>query len=46
MVPTICLERPVDIPGLLGGTATEGTVFPTMTDIDESAPDAVPDRAT
>ncbi len=51
MVPTICLERPVDIPGLLGGTATEGTVFPTMTDIDGSAPDtapetSAPDRAT
>ncbi|MDT7731591.1 MAG: polymerase sigma-70 factor, subfamily [Mycobacterium sp.] len=51
MVPTICLERPVDIPGLLGGTATEGTVFPTMTDIDGSAPDTAPetsepDRAT
>jgi len=39
LVPTICLERPVDIPGLLGRTATEGTVFPTMTDIDGSAPD-------
>ena len=42
----ICLERPVDIPGLFGGAATEGTVFPTMTDIDGSAPDTVPDRAT
>ena len=39
MVPTICLERPVDLPGLFGGAATEGTVFPTMTDIDGSAPD-------
>src|ERR1700754_1366167 len=47
----MCLERPVDVPGLLGGTATEGTVFPTMTDIDGSAPDTAPetsepDRAT
>jgi RNA polymerase sigma-70 factor, ECF subfamily len=35
-----CLERPVDIPGLFGGAATEGTVFPTMTDIDGSGPDS------
>jgi len=51
LVPAICLERPVDISGLFGGAATEGTVFPTMTDIDGSAPDAAPetsaqDRAT
>lgn len=26
------LPRPVDLPGLFGGTATEGTVFPTVTD--------------
>ncbi len=45
MVPTICLERPVDIPGLLGGTATEGTVFPAMTDIDGSAPDTAPETS-
>ena len=44
-MPTICLERPVDIPGLLGGTATEGTVFPTMTDIDGSAPDTAPETS-
>ena len=25
-MPTVCLERPVDIPGLFGGAATEGTV--------------------
>jgi RNA polymerase sigma-70 factor (ECF subfamily) len=45
LVPTICLERPVDLPGLLGGAATEGTVFPTMTDIDGSAPDSTPASA-
>jgi RNA polymerase sigma-70 factor (ECF subfamily) len=42
LVPAICLERPVDIPGLFGGAATEGTVFPTMTDNDGSAPDTAP----
>src|SRR6478609_3199156 len=41
----MCLERPVDIPGLFGGAATEGTVFPTMTDIDGSAPDTAPDTS-
>ncbi|MDT5331814.1 MAG: polymerase sigma-70 factor, subfamily, partial [Mycobacterium sp.] len=45
MVPTICLERPVDMPGLLGGAATEGTVFPVMTDIDGSAPDTAPETS-
>ena len=43
MVPAICLDRPVDVPGLFGGTATEGTVFPTMTDIDGQAPDTAPE---
>jgi RNA polymerase sigma-70 factor, ECF subfamily len=33
------MERPVDLPGLFGATAIEGTVFPTMTDIDDSAPE-------
>jgi RNA polymerase sigma-70 factor (ECF subfamily) len=37
-VPTVCLERPVDLPGLFGGTATEWTVAPTMTDSDGSVP--------
>jgi RNA polymerase sigma-70 factor, ECF subfamily len=51
LVPAVCLERPVDLPGLSGGAATEGTVFPTMTDIDGTAPDTAPetsaaDRAT
>src|ERR671911_586841 len=32
------MARPVDLPGLLGGAATEGTVFPEMTDIAGSAP--------
>jgi RNA polymerase sigma-70 factor, ECF subfamily len=41
----MCLERPVDIPGLFGGAATEGTVFPTMTDIDGSAPDTAPETS-
>jgi RNA polymerase sigma-70 factor, ECF subfamily len=41
LVPTACLERPVDIPGLFGGAPgdapTEGTVSTTMPDIDGSA---------
>ena len=45
MVLAMCLERPVDIPGLFGGAATEGTVFPTMTDIDGSAPDTAPETS-
>ena len=45
LVPAICLDRPVDVPGLFGGTATEGTVFPTMTDIDGSAPDPAPETS-
>ena len=32
------MERPVDLPGLFGGAATEGTVLPAMTDNDGSAP--------
>ncbi|OBG18886.1 RNA polymerase subunit sigma [Mycolicibacterium celeriflavum] len=35
--------RPVDLPGLFGGTATEGTVFPTMTDSDGSTRDTAPE---
>jgi RNA polymerase sigma-70 factor (ECF subfamily) len=42
LVPAICLDRPVDVPGLFGGAATEGTVFPTMTDIDGSQPASAP----
>jgi RNA polymerase sigma-70 factor (ECF subfamily) len=45
LVPTICLDRPVDVPGLSGGAATEGTVFPTMTDIDGQAPDTGPESS-
>jgi len=45
LVLAMCLERPVDIPGLFGGAATEGTVFPTMTDIDGSAPDTAPETS-
>ena len=45
-MPTLAIDgpvRPVDLPGLvLGGASTEGTVFPTMTDIDGSAPDTTP----
>ena len=37
-MPALALERPVDLPGLFGGAATEGTVLPAMTDIDGSAP--------
>ena len=33
-MPTACLERPVELPDLLRGAATEGTVSTTMTDID------------
>ncbi len=43
MVPTVCLERPVDVPGVFGGIATEGTVSPTMTDVDGSTPDTAPE---
>ena len=38
-MPTLAMERPVAVPDRYGGAATEGTVFPTMTDIDGSAPD-------
>src|SRR6476620_10335237 len=41
----MCLDRPVDIPGLFGVDAREGTVFPTMTDIDGSAPDTAPETS-
>ena len=41
-MPTVALERPVDLPDLFGA-ATEGTVFPTMTDIDGSVPDQAPE---
>jgi RNA polymerase sigma-70 factor, ECF subfamily len=44
-VLALCLERPVDIPGLFGGAATEGTVFPTMTDIDGSATGEAPETS-
>jgi len=42
-VPTVALERPVDLPDLFGA-ATEGTVFPKMTDIDGSVPETVADK--
>jgi RNA polymerase sigma-70 factor (ECF subfamily) len=45
LVPAICLEHPVDLPGLFGGASTEGTVFPTMTDIDGTAPDPAPETS-
>ena len=38
-MPTVCLERPVDLPGLFGGAATEGTVSTLMTDVDGQTPD-------
>ena len=44
LVPTVALERPVDLPDLFGA-ATEGTVFPKMTDIDGSVPDSMPEKA-
>lgn len=45
-MPTLAMDfpmRPVDVPGLFGGTATEGTVFPTMTDSDGSTRDTAPE---
>jgi RNA polymerase sigma-70 factor, ECF subfamily len=44
-VPTLAMDVPVSpvlLPDLFGGAATEGTVFPTMTDSDGSAPDSAP----
>ncbi len=40
-VPTLAIDgpvRPVQLLDVIGGTSTEGTVFPRMTDIDGSAP--------
>ena len=39
----VCLKCPVDLPGLFGAGATEGTVFPNMIDIDGSVPDTAPE---
>jgi RNA polymerase sigma-70 factor, ECF subfamily len=39
------MGSPVVLPDLFGGAANEGTVFPVMTDIDGSAPDAVPEAS-
>jgi RNA polymerase sigma-70 factor, ECF subfamily len=36
---TVCLKCPVDLPGLFGGAATKGQVFPNMIDIDGSVSD-------
>ncbi len=36
-MPTVCLERPVVMPVLFAGAATEGTVSGQMTDLDGSA---------
>ncbi|RAV07467.1 RNA polymerase subunit sigma [Mycolicibacterium sp. GF69] len=51
-VPTLVRDfpvRPVDLPGLFAGTATEGTVFPTVTDSetdsDGSSPDTAPETS-
>lgn len=47
MVPALATEaplRPVTVPDLAGGAATEGTVFPTMTDADGVAADAPLDK--
>jgi RNA polymerase sigma-70 factor, ECF subfamily len=41
-VPTVCLERPADTQWYsapVGGAATEGKVFPTMTDVEQAEPD-------
>ena len=45
-MPALAIERPVDLPGLFGGAATEGTVLPAMTDIDGSVPDSAPARGS
>ncbi|WP_172800348.1 MULTISPECIES: sigma-70 family RNA polymerase sigma factor [unclassified Mycobacterium] len=37
--------RPVDVPGLFGGTATEGTVFPTVTDSETDSDGSTRDTA-
>ena len=42
---TACLERPVELPELFDGTATEGTGSIRMTDADGSAPEVLPDHA-
>ncbi|OBB39419.1 RNA polymerase subunit sigma [Mycobacterium sp. 852002-51961_SCH5331710] len=45
-VPTLAMDFPVlsmDLSGLFAGTATEGTVFPTMTDSDGSTRDSTPE---
>jgi RNA polymerase sigma-70 factor (ECF subfamily) len=44
-VPTVCLERPVSLPVLFAGAATEGTVSNLMTDLDGSAPAAAEEPA-
>ena len=44
-MPTVCLERPVELPVLFAGAATEGTVSSLMTDLDGSAPAAAEEPA-
>ncbi|CAA0128371.1 ECF RNA polymerase sigma factor SigH [Mycolicibacterium vanbaalenii] len=49
MVPVLAMEapwRPVGSPDVIGGAATEGTVFPTMTDTDGLASKRTPKTAT
>ena len=44
-MPTLCLERPVDVPVLFDGAAREGTVSTQMTDLDGAAPAAAEEPA-
>ncbi|KUH81318.1 RNA polymerase subunit sigma [Mycobacterium sp. GA-1999] len=47
-MPTLAMDfpmRPVDVPGLFGGTATEGTVFPTVTDSETDSDGSTRDTA-
>jgi RNA polymerase sigma-70 factor (ECF subfamily) len=49
MVPTLAMQaptRPVIVLDVLGGAATEGTVFPTMTDTDGLATETTLDTST
>jgi RNA polymerase sigma-70 factor (ECF subfamily) len=47
-VPTLAIDSPVrrvQLLDVIGGASTEGTVFPKMTDIDASGPDAAPETS-
>ncbi len=47
-MPALAVDIPVrlvDLPGMIGGAATEGTVLPTMTDSDGSTGDTTPETS-